>query len=395
MTRASMILCALAAALAGSSCSDDGTANASGGGTGDDDGNGTAAGDGTAPGDGTAAGDDGADGGTAGGDGGPGGSAGDDGGSGPSDDTGELPGVACLDEQFIIGLSPGPNYNEFDVPLGSHCQGTNQQDITDVERVVFIGDSVTVGTPPTGAADFYRSILAAELATMFGLQPPEAGWNTANPLTGTSGVQESGDFANCSVWGARNDDLMAQLEDCFAAEDFAERTLIITTMGGNDASAIAQDALDGAPINVLFEELEEMVANHEAAVQWITEEGRFPNGVFVVNANVFEYTDYTLDFPSCAAAGTVGLDGVPKNPELLLSSLDLINSEYMRIAQENGTDVVFMFEAFCGHGYHAGDPSSPCFRGPDNANWFDISCIHPTPTGHAALAEMFVNVVSE
>jgi lysophospholipase L1-like esterase len=188
---------------------------------------------------------------------------------------------------------------------------------------------------------------------------------------------------------------MAQLEDCFAAEDFAERTLIITTMGGNDASAIAQDALDGAPINVLFEELEEMVANHEAAVQWITEEGRFPNGVFVVNANVFEYTDYTLDFPSCAAAGTVGLDGVPKNPELLLSSLDLINSEYMRIAQENGTDVVFMFEAFCGHGYHAGDPSSPCFRGPDNANWFDISCIHPTPTGHAALAEMFVNVVSE
>ncbi len=39
---------------------------------------------------------------------------------------------------------PGPNYDQFSPTVGSHCFGTNQQDITGVERVVFLGDSVPV-----------------------------------------------------------------------------------------------------------------------------------------------------------------------------------------------------------------------------------------------------------
>ena len=36
-----------------------------------------------------------------------------------------------------------------------------------------------------------------------------------------------------------------------------------------------------------------------------------------------------------------------------------------------------------------------CYRGPDMDNWFDFTCIHPTPTGHGALADMFFDVISE
>jgi lysophospholipase L1-like esterase len=317
--------------------------------------------------------------------------------SGDSDsDTGEPPGVACLDEQFVSGMAPGPNYSDFDVQLGSHCNGTNQQDITDIERVVFVGDSVTVGTPPTGADAFYRSIVADELAAMFGLQGPEFLWKQYDPFNGTSVQQESGDFASCAVWGARNEDLLPQLEQCFAPEDLQLRTLVITTMGGNDGAALARDYLDGVELATILEELEAMVAQHEMAVDWLVgDPSKFPAGVFVVNANVYEFTDFTMDLLSCPAAGTAGFDSNSDNPDILLGSLNTINAEYMRIAEENGTDVVFMAEGFCGHGYHADDPQSPCYRGPGNENWFDLTCIHPTPTGHGALAQMFLDVITE
>jgi lysophospholipase L1-like esterase len=310
-------------------------------------------------------------------------------------DTGE-PGVACIDAQFINGGSPGPDYSEFDVELGSHCRGTNQQDITDIERVVFVGDSVTVGTPPAGAGDFYRSVVADELAARFGLQAPEFLWKQYDPFGGTSVLRESGDFASCAVWGARNDDLLPQLEQCFSPGDFELRTLVITTMGGNDGSALAKNYLDGVPLVTILEELEEMVAHHEMAIDWLVgDPAKFPAGVFVVNANVYEFTDFTLDFLSCPAAGTAGFGQNPENPDILLGSLNHINEEYMRIAEENGTDVVFMFEGFCGHGFHANDPSGPCYRGPGNANWFDFTCIHPTSTGHGELAQMFLDVIAE
>lgn len=334
-----------------------------------------------------------------------GGSAGDDASSGAVDDTGAdssgtdtgAPmGVACLDEQFVNGGSPAGNYSGFDVTIGSHCQGTNQQDITEIERVVFLGDSVTVGTPPAGTGDYYRNILAASLATQFGLEPPEAQWEQVDVGNGTSILQESGAFASCAVWGARNDDLASQLESCFATEDYPARTLVVFTMGGNDGAAIAKDYLDGLPLNEVLAGLDAMVADHEAAVQWLVgDEGKFPNGVFVVNANVYEFTDVTFDFLSCPTAALAGFDSNPDMPDILRGSLQHINEEYMRIAEENGTDVVFMSEGFCGHGFHANDPEGPCYRGPDNATWFDLTCIHPTPAGHAALAEMFTNVIAE
>ncbi len=309
-------------------------------------------------------------------------------------DTGS-PGVACIDMQYVAGVSPVADYSMFDVPLGSHCQGTNQQDITDIERIVFLGDSVTVGTPPTTATQFYRSILANALATQFELEPPSTQWEGVS-IGGTTNVMESGAFASCAVWGARNDDLEGQLSNCFAPEDLTQRTLVIYTMGGNDGAAIAKDYLDGTPLADLLAEVEAMVAEHEAAVKWLVEDpDKFPNGVFVVNANVYEFTDVTFDFLSCPTAGLAGFNSSAKMPDVLQGSLKHINEEYMRIAQENGTDVVFMSEGFCGHGFHAGDPASQCYRGPDNATWFDLTCIHPTPEGHAALADMFLNTIAE
>lgn len=315
---------------------------------------------------------------------------------GTEEDTGtEEGGLECLNEQFVNGPSPGPDYTELDLTIGSHCKGTNHQDITDIERVVFIGDSVTVGSPPAGIETFYRSVLADELSMLFGIDMPQFLWYQYDPFNGTTVVKESGDFASCAEWGARNDDLQTQLDDCFSGEDFDKRTLIIFTMGGNDVSAMAQDAIEGATPAMLFEELESMLDFHRAAVDWIMEPDRFPNGVFIVNANVYEYTDYTADLLSCPAADLAGFNANPEMPDLLMASLNLINEEYAITAAESGTDVVFMQETFCGHGFMSDDPDNICYRGPGNANWFDLTCIHPTSEGHAAIADLFLSVITE
>jgi len=57
--------------------------------------------------------------------------------------------------------------------------------------------------------------------------------------------------------------------------------------------------------------------------------------------------------------------------------------------------MVFALESFCGHGFHADDPSSVCYRGPGTDTWFDVSCIHPNPTGHAELARLFSTTIGE
>jgi hypothetical protein len=57
--------------------------------------------------------------------------------------------------------------------------------------------------------------------------------------------------------------------------------------------------------------------------------------------------------------------------------------------------VIFMLEHFCGHGFHNEDPTTRCYRGPGTGRWFDLTCIHPNPTGHARIAEMFLAVIDE
>lgn len=318
---------------------------------------------------------------------------------GGTDTGGEEGGLACLDQQFLNGGSPGPDYSIYDVPIGSHCQGTNNQDITDIERVVFLGDSVTVGTPPTEPGDFYRTIVAEELAMKFNLVAPNFLWEQYDPINGTTIIKEDGDFASCSEWGARTDDLLnggSQIPECFSGDDFNKRTLVVMTMGGNDIAAIAKDSIEGADPDALLTDVESMLNYQREALEWfVGDPNKFPNGVFVVFGNVYEFTDGTGEVLSCPAAGAAGFNSNPDDPSLLITLMNTINAEYMQIAEDTATDLVFMFEGFCGRGFKADDPSTICYRGPNEPTWFDLTCIHPTPDGHGALADMFMNVIDE
>ena len=71
------------------------------------------------------------------------------------------------------------------------------------------------------------------------------------------------------------------------------------------------------------------------------------------------------------------------------------NEQFVKMAVDTGSDVIFLLEEFCGHGFNADDPSAVCYRGPGNATWFDLTCIHPNPTGHDEITDMFMAVVNE
>lgn len=308
--------------------------------------------------------------------------------------------IACLLEGFenpdsAIAL----DYAQFDPVIGSHCKGTNHQEITDIERVVFLGDSVTVNTPPSQAGDGYRAQLADKLVERFGLTPPNGLWDQYNPIDGVSLVKNSGDFWSCAKWGARNDDFLPpgnQINDCFPPDLFDKRTLVITTMGGNDMAAIAKDGANGKPYDEVVADAETALQHLRDTAHWFVDDpNKFPNGVFLVYANVYEFTDGTADVTACPAAGLGGFDKPWEDPSKLRDLIVWFNEQYMEIAVETGTDMIFMLESFCGHGFKADDPSSPCYRGPNSETWFDLTCIHPTPKGHDVITDLFTAVVDE
>jgi len=304
---------------------------------------------------------------------------------------------SCYEDVFVNGF-PGINYDPLEIPIGSHCLGTNFQDIDDVERVVFLGDSVTVGTPPTGVNDYYRNILADALADRFALSfgSDKALWQAPNVFDGTSVVRETGDFASCAEWGARTDDMLAgnQIEDCYPEDTRDLRTLTIVTMGGNDLARIAQETGGGAKPAVAWDLAESAVDHMRESANWLKDEENFPNGHFVVFANVYEFTDGTAQVESCQLSGLAGFDPIESLGDALLV-IGWIEDQYARIAQETNSDMIFMFEEFQGHGFLHDDPSAPGYRGPGNDNWFDLTCIHPTPTGHGVIADMFLATVAE
>ena len=69
-------------------------------------------------------------------------------------------GQACLASKYdgLVYV----NYEQFNPVINSTCSGTNHQDIQGVERVVFLGDSITVGTFPTPSNQVYRFLLPDE-----------------------------------------------------------------------------------------------------------------------------------------------------------------------------------------------------------------------------------------
>lgn len=304
---------------------------------------------------------------------------------------------ACFADDYVAELDLGPDYDQFQPEVGRHCAGTAHQSIEGVERIVFLGDSVMVGTPPTPPEAYVRSLLADELAERFGLAPPE--WSWKEPWADERDPEEvqSGDVATCARFGARTDDLLRDgdmLERCFPEDSRSLRQLVVLTIGGNDIASITSDGLEGIAPEDIWPKTREFVSLFEDAIRWLKDPERFPGGIDVVFANMHEFTDATGNTSVCPLASVAGFGGSWDDPVALEDMVVWANEQYARIAVDTGTDMVFMLESFCGHGWAHDDPEAPCYRGPNTPRWMDQTCIHPNPEGHRALADLVLSVVA-
>ena len=194
------------------------------------------------------------------------------------------------------------------------------------------------------------------------------------------------EFVNCAAGGAVNSDLVGQVNGCFGAEE-TSKTLVVFTSGGNDVANMAFGKLS---LEAGKSAVDTMIGHLESAVALFDDAARFPNGVSVVFANVYEYTDATANMSACPLAFLAGLTGTW---EAGLSVFTYMIEEYARIAAKYKRDVIFMEETFCGHGYASDSPESPCSLVAGEL-WFATDCIHPNAKGHKAIADLFYAVIT-
>ena len=138
-----------------------------------------------------------------------------------------------------------------------------------------------------------------------------------------------------------------------------------------------------------------MLFRSRDTVTWLKDPANMPGGADVVFTNMYEFTDATADTHSCVSSWFAGYANPIPDPAALTAMVVWANEQFLKIAVDTRADMVFLFESFCGHGFHAGDPNAPCYRGPNTPVWFDLTCIHPNPLGHQAIADMFLAVVNE
>jgi lysophospholipase L1-like esterase len=301
------------------------------------------------------------------------GNANADGGGAANDSGAPPPSTAAECFKSIIGKVPGPDYDQFHPVIDPSCAGTHHQTITGVQKIVTLGDSVTEGTPPNLPTQFYRTLVEEQATKTFGAI----------------------ETADCAKWGARMIDLMdptgyQEVQKCFPNAVEPKHTLVIMTMGGNDIAGWAKNQLDTATATA---QADVVAGQLRAVMHWFKDDKtRFPNGIDVVFTNVYEYTDTSGDLLSCPAASTAGFKANwPQGAPAIVH----LQEQMMQVAVETQTDMVFLLEHFCGHGYKRADPTLQCYRGPNAELWFDLTCIHPTPTGHQQIANLFQTVIHD
>jgi lysophospholipase L1-like esterase len=274
--------------------------------------------------------------------------------------------AACF--ASLAGPVAGPDYDQFHPIIHPSCAGTHHQDIEKVERLVFLGDSVAEGTPPTLPWQYFRSLVAAHVTSKFGAV----------------------EVSDCAKWGAKMDDLLQgglQIPTCFPNAVEPKRTLVVMVMGGNDISTWAKDQLDPQAATAQADISAGLLRD---AVHWLKDPQRFPNGSYVIFSNVYEYTDTSGDLLSCPAAS---LAGFKQNWPQGAPAIKHYEEQFMQVAVETKSDMLFLLEHFCGHGYKRDDPSLQCYRGPNTPLWFDLTCIHPNPEGHQQIADLFGTII--
>jgi lysophospholipase L1-like esterase len=242
-----------------------------------------------------------------------------------------------------------------------------------LERVVFLGDSITGGWGASEPELTYKALLQAN---------QDATW----PSSAEEDLERFGDVEvlDFSIGGATTQTLrdgqLRALEAHLEQNGRAGRTQVFATIGGNDIQVALFGVLTGGQ-EVADQVPSDIEGRMDEIMAYLTDPARFPDGVHVLFTNVYDPTDDVGQADLCFGGLDVGFMREP-----LLET----NRRLRQAAERHGVGMIDLYGLFQGHGMYADDPANPHYVEEDPTLWYTLDCIHPNDRGHHELRRHFM-----
>jgi lysophospholipase L1-like esterase len=237
----------------------------------------------------------------------------------------------------------------------------------DPVRLVYLGDSISAGYGATRSSLAYTSLLRKNTRW--------EGFADEDLETSYPSIEE---VVDVSRGGATTDTLLSQqlpLLDAELGDTPAEGgTIVVFTVGGNDAQAALNPLQDPAEV------IDAALANFEAIVDELTSPERFAGPVWLYATNVYEPSDGTGQVDDC-------FFGI--SYETALPELDRFTEELFALGADRGVSIVDLRDHFRGHGFRYAETGLDVHDVEDPTLWFADDCIHPNNRGHHEIRRLF------
>lgn len=247
-----------------------------------------------------------------------------------------------------------------------------------VARVIVAGDSISEGLGARRPGFSYAGLLVDNDDARYPEQTGLDMMRRYGPELDYLNIAHAGDTSN-KVLTQQLPRLDAMLGTPSAAVH--GRTVVFLTIGGNDLrTAIKGDAAYDGPV------LDTAVKNLNQIFNYFADKARFPDGVTLYFANVYDVTDGTDSAHDCLL-GFV-FPGLARGTELWADAYQkLAQSWHKPTLQVHLLDALSLFR---GHAFHYHDAHNPYFQAQDASLWLsDRDCIHPNHRGHHELRRAF------
>jgi len=245
----------------------------------------------------------------------------------------------------------------------------------DPARVLFLGDSITAGVGASQQSLTYPALTE---------ENDDDTWDGWADHDLRSVFGSGFDVVDVAQGGATTDDLVARQLPALSGElgdSVSGETVVIMTIGGNDMQgsilpilqANDQDATADAIIG-------DVADNMHTTLDYFDDSDRFPDGVFVYFANVYEPSD-GVGQSNCF----FGIDY-----STIMRYFVQANGTMREIAEERGAAMVDLRGHFLGHGMFNDDEDNDAYDEVDPTRWFESDCQHPNDRGHHEIRRLFV-----
>lgn len=237
----------------------------------------------------------------------------------------------------------------------------------DPVRLVYLGDSISAGFGATRGSLAYTELLQKNSRW--------EGFANEDLETSHPTIEE---VIDVSRGGATTDTLLAQqipqLDAALGDAPVEGGTIVVFTIGGNDAQAALNPLADPAEV------IDAALANFEALVDELTSTDRFAGPVWLYATNVYEPSDGTGQVDDC-------FFGI--SYEAALPELDRFTDELFALGADRGVSIVDLRAHFRGHGFRHAETDLDAYDAEDPSLWFDADCIHPNNRGHHEIRRLF------